>query len=148
MKRFISILLCGGLLLSQLAYAGDKETPEAEVNSRVAALSDAMVKADGDALKKLTSLALSYGHSSGRVENQAEFVENILNGNSNFLSIELLDQNISIVDDIAIVRHILSGNTHDKGKEPGTVRIGVMLVWKKIQGDWVLLARQAYRLPQ
>ncbi len=141
-------LPCGFLLLVTAAYAGNKPSPESLVSARVDALVEAMVKADGDALRKLAAPELSYGHSGGRVETRAQFIENLLNGNSDFLSIKLEDQSISVVDDVAIVRHILSGETHDKGKEPGTVRIGVMLVWHKEKDEWLLLARQAFKLPQ
>jgi hypothetical protein len=139
---------CAVIWVAQAAHAGEKPAPEAVVAARVEALTEAMVKADGEALKKLTSSNVSYGHSSGRLETREQFIENILNGNSDFLSIKLEDQGIVVADDVAIVRHILSGETHDKGKEPGTVRIGVMLVWQKHKGEWLLLARQAYKLPQ
>ena len=88
---------------------------------------------------------MNYGHSSGRVEDQKTFISNLVNGSSNFVTIELQEQNISMVGDIAIVRHILTGDTNDSGK-PGSVRIGVMMVWQKQQGEWTLLARQAFKL--
>jgi hypothetical protein len=147
MKRAL-YFCCAVIWVAQAAHAGEKPAPEAVVAARVDTLTEAMVKADGDALKKLTSSDLSYGHSSGRLENQIQFIENILNGNSDFLSIKLEDQGISVAGDVAIVRHILSGETDDNGKEPGTVRIGVMLVWHKDNGEWLLLARQAFKLPQ
>ena len=134
--------------MTHLAYAGEKPAPEALIAARVDALMEAMVKADADAMKKLTSASLSYGHSGGHVENQAEFIEKIVSGRSDFLSIKLEDKTISVIDDVAIVRHLLSGETHDKGKEPGTVHIGVMQVWHKEKGEWLMLARQAFKLPQ
>jgi hypothetical protein len=121
---------------------------EAEVNDRVGAFIAAMLKPDRETLKKLTSPALSYGHSNGRIENQAEFIQCMLDGHSNFLSIQLEGQTIKVVDDVAIVRHILFAHTHDTGKEPGTIRIGILLIWHFEQGEWMLLARQAYKFPQ
>ena len=148
MKRSVLFILCGFLVFSQVGYAESKKDVEEKINARVEALSDAMANADGEILKKLTSANLIYGHSSGRVENQTEFIENILNGNSNFLAIELEDQTVKVTGDIAVVRHILAASVHDKGKEPADIRIGVMLVWHKVGHDWILLARQAYKLPQ
>lgn len=121
--------------------------PEDGINTRVDAFIAALLKPDRDSLEKLTSPALSYGHSNGKLENQAEFIQSMLDGVSRFLSIELENQSLSVVDDIAIVRHILFAHTHDKGKEPGTIRIGILLVWRDEQGEWRLLARQAYRMP-
>lgn len=122
--------------------------PEARINTQVDAFIAAMLKPDRDTLEKLTSPALSYGHSSGKLENRAEFIQSMLDGVSNFLSIELENQTLKIVDDVAIVRHILFAHTHDKGREPGTIRIGILLVWRYEQGEWRLLARQAYRFAQ
>jgi hypothetical protein len=45
----------------------------------------------------------------------------------------------------AIVRHILMGETEHDGKT-NPVKIGVLLVWQKQDGNRKLLARQAYRL--
>jgi hypothetical protein len=146
MKRML-YLCCSFILVAHAAYAGEKLAPEALIAARVDALMDAMVKADADALKKLTSSALSYGHSGGHVENQAEFIEKIVSGRSDFLSIKLEDPSILVVDQVAIVRHLLLGETHDKDKEPATVHIGVIQVWHKEKGEWLMLARQAYKLP-
>jgi hypothetical protein len=117
----------------------------AAVEQQVKALSQAMISADAKALKNLTSAELSYGHSGGHVEDQAAFIEQIVSGTSDFVTIDLLDQSIKIMDNIAIVRHILSATTNDHGK-PGTVKIGVMLIWKNDGKDWKLLARQAFKL--
>jgi hypothetical protein len=51
-----------------------------------------------------------------------------------------------VVDNTAIVRHILTAQTNDGGK-PGSVNLGVMLVFIKEHGSWKLLGRQAYKLP-
>ena len=147
MKKSVLSLFCSFILVTQIACAIDKPDAVAQVNAQINALSDAMVKADSAMLKKLTSPALSYGHSSGRVENQAEFIANIVNGNSNFLNIELIDPGITVSGNVAIARHILAANTLDAGKEPAAIRIGIMLIWHLENGEWLLLARQAYKLP-
>lgn len=121
------------------------DSPAAELEQRINALSQAMIDADTKALQSLTASALNYGHSSGRVEDQKTFIANLANGSSDFVTIDLQEQTISLMDDVAIVRHILTGDTNDSGKA-GSVRIGVMMVWQKQQGEWKLLARQAFKL--
>jgi ketosteroid isomerase-like protein len=121
---------------------------EREVEIRVEAFIAALLKPDRETLKNLSSPALSYGHSNGRVENQEQFIQNMLGGGSRFLSIELQNETLSVTGDIAIVRHILFAHTHDTGKDPGTIRIGILLVWHRDRGEWRVLARQAYKLPQ
>ena len=121
---------------------------ENRVKAQVDALIAALLNPDRSTLETLTSPALSYGHSSGHIDNRAEFIQRMLDGVSNFLSIERDNETLHITGDIAIVSHVLFAHTHDKGKEPGTIRIGILLVWRYEQDDWRLLARQAYRLPQ
>lgn len=117
------------------------------VATAVENLRKAMVDPDKAALTRLTSVKLSYGHSTGRVEGQASFIESLVSGTSDFVSIKLLDQNISVSGNTAIVRHTLEGSTNDGGK-PGTVKLGILLVWNQKGTAWQLLARQAVKLPQ
>ncbi len=119
---------------------------EAAVALAVEALRKAMVDGDKAALENLTVDGLSYGHSGGKVEDRAAFVENIANGNSDFVSITLTDQTIFVSGKTAIVRHKLSAATKDKGKEPGTVNLGIMTVWQKYKKEWKMLARQAVKV--
>ena len=140
MKKILPFLLF--LFVSHTVLA---DSPATALEQRINALSKAMIDADAKAFQSLTASALNYGHSRGRVEDQKTFISNLVNGSSDFLTIELQEQNINMVGDIAIVRHILTGETNDSGK-PGNVRIGVMMVWQKQIGDWTLLARQAFKL--
>lgn len=142
------ILFAASLLLmfnSFTSFAQSKD--EAAVASAVESLRKAMVDADKAGLDKLTAAELSYGHSSGKVETKAEFVEALASGKSDFLSIDLADQTIKLAGNAAIVRHVLSGNTKDNGT-PGTVKLSILTIWQKQKGEWKLLARQAVRLPQ
>ncbi|MFN5762525.1 MAG: nuclear transport factor 2 family protein, partial [Sphingobacteriales bacterium] len=109
----------------------------------------AMIDADENMLKSLTSDKLVYGHSLGAVEDKTAFVQNIVNGNSDFVTIDITDQTLTISGNAAIVRHKLYAKTNDKGK-PGEVRLVIMQVWQRTKkdGEWKLLARQAVRPPQ
>jgi hypothetical protein len=131
-------------LLSISAVAQTKA--EQEVAAAVESLRKAMINPDQTVLESLTSEKLSYGHSSGKIEDRTSFVNTLVSGQSDFLDITLSDQTISVQDKVAVVRHKLSGNTNDPGKGPGTVNIGVMLVWVKEKGGWKLLGRQAFKL--
>ena len=125
-------------------YAQTSE--EKEVAAVVEALRKAMVDADKTVLEKLTAGELSYGHSSGTIEDKATFIESLVSGKSDFVSITLEDQTIQVNDGMALVRHKLRGETQDKGKPPGTVNIGILLVWRKEKKEWKLVGRQAYKL--
>lgn len=118
---------------------------EKAVSAAVEALRKAMVDPDKTTLEKLTLPQLSYGHSSGVVQNQAEFVEALTSGRSDFVSIALSEQQITVLDKTAIVRHILSADTNDGGKA-GHTNLSILLVWLKEKGEWRLLARQAVKV--
>lgn len=119
---------------------------ETEIAARVESLRQALIDADANKLKELTSGDLSYGHSSGVVQNQSIFIEKLINGESDFVSIEFQNQTIEIIGDVAIVRHNLAAHTKDSGMDKD-IKIGNMLVWQKQKSKWVLIARQAFKLP-
>ena len=143
MKRLFSLLLLSIIICSSLT-AQTKD--EKAVAAAVGTLRKAMVDGDRAALEKIAADGLSYGHSGGKVEDKAAFVENIANGNSDFLTIDLTEQTIYVSGNTAIVRHKFTATTHDKGKDPGNVKIAILTVWQKQKKDWKMLARQAVKL--
>jgi ketosteroid isomerase-like protein len=141
-KRFI----CGIALTFVLHTAMAQNKQEAAVTAAVENLKKAMIDGDKAGLQNITADQLSYGHSSGKVEDKATFVDNIATGKSDFVTIELTNQTIAISGDAAIVRHTLSATTNDGGN-PGTVKLNILLIWQKQKGQWKLLARQAVKVP-
>jgi ketosteroid isomerase-like protein len=139
-----TLLIAALLLTSLLTFAQSKD--EKAVAEAVEKLRTAILAANEADLTKITSSSLTYGHSNGLMEDQKEFIRALTSGDSKFTSIELREQTISISGDVAMVRHKLMGGTHNKGKEPGEVRLGVFTVWQKTKGNWLLLGRQAFRL--
>jgi len=141
MKKIVLALL---LMSSTLLHAQSKE--ERSLTVAVDQLKSAMISGDRKALEELAADDLSYGHSGGKVEDKATFVETIASGKSDFVTIELKNQTVKVTGKTGVVRHELHATTNDGGK-PGEVHIGIMLVWQKQGKDWKLLARQAYKLP-
>ena len=122
-------------------------TSEADVVIAVGQLFKGMVTADENILKAITADELVYGHSSGKVQHKSEFIAEILSAQPLvYVSIEPLEQTIQMAGNVAVVRHIFTAETKNTGGEPGSLRIGNMLVWQLQNGTWKLLARQAYRL--
>ena len=114
-----------------------------DVAAAVESLRKAMVEGDRAALNKLTDEELTYGHSSGRLEDKSQFVEALASGKSGFSAIELSDQTIKIVDNVALVRHGFVGT---RKKEGDQLRIMVLTVWLRRQEQWKLVARQAAKV--
>ncbi len=143
MQKTVGLILLFLSVFSISVKAQSKE--EKQVAAAVETLKKAMIDGNKTALENISSDALSYGHSSGKVQDKAAFVDAIVSGQSDFVTMDLTEQTIVIKDKTAIVRHKLSAQTNDGGK-PGNVNIGVMLVWVKEKGNWKLLGRQAFKL--
>ncbi|HEX8459891.1 MAG TPA: nuclear transport factor 2 family protein [Segetibacter sp.] len=141
-QLFCTGIIAAGLLICNVSFAQSKE--QKEVAAAVEALRKAMIDPDSTTLANLTFAELSYGHSGGKVEDRATFLQTLVTGKSDFVSIDLADQTIKIVGNTAIVHHMLSAQTNDGGK-PGTVKIAVMYTWQKQKGDWKMLVRQAVK---
>ena len=140
MIKKLSILL---LFIGAAAFAIGQSKEEQAVATVVTSFKQAMIDGDSLMLDKLTSDKLSYGHSGGHIQDKAEFIHSFTSGESDFVTIDLTEQTISVSGNTAIVRHILTANTNDKGKQPTTVKLSVLTVWQKQHGEWKLLARQA-----
>ncbi|MDE4912365.1 MULTISPECIES: nuclear transport factor 2 family protein [Methylobacterium] len=128
------------------AVPGTAAGPDAAaVEQAVDALTQALLAADGPALDALVLDGLSYGHSSGQVQDKTAFVETLTSKRSAFPSITLSDRSVSVVGDDAVARHVFTGEVVSGGKT-APVHIGVMQVWHRDQGRWRLLARQAFKI--
>jgi ketosteroid isomerase-like protein len=138
-KIIVSVLLLVMAIVSPAQSKKEKQVAEAVEQLRMA-----MIDGNKTKLENIVSDKLSYGHSGGHIDDKKEFVEKLVSGKSDFVTMELKDQTISITGKTAIVRHALNATTNDGGK-PGEVHLLVLLVWQKEGGRWKLLARQAVK---
>ncbi|RYG17888.1 MAG: nuclear transport factor 2 family protein [Chitinophagaceae bacterium] len=141
MKRLILFFLVLPLTMGLKAQkVGDRKVLAVVERMRLA-----LISGDRTELEAIAATDLSYGHSSGKVQDKAAFVEAIANGSSDFVSIDYKNQTVKITGKTALVRHELHAKTNDGGK-PGEVHLGILLVWHKEGKEWKLLGRQAYKL--
>ncbi len=134
------------LLLSIGASAAAQQT-EAGVAKAMDALNTAIKSADPQQLDKIAIADLTYGHSNGRLENKAQFIDALVQKRSVFKTIDISKQTIHMQGDTAVVRNHVSADTDPGAK--GTivhVEIDVIYVWRFVAGEWKLIARQAYKL--
>jgi ketosteroid isomerase-like protein len=120
---------------------------EAAVKHAVEEMRTAYIKKDKAQLEALTAPQLSYSHSDGRIQDKAEFIKGVMDRKGTVKSLEYPDLKIHVVGDVAIVRHLWVSETETDGKTTNT-KIGVMQIWHKTGGDWKLLARSSYKLPE
>jgi len=128
MKKYI--ILCVTLLIANAGFSQSKDY--ARVEAAVEKLKLAMISGVREDLASIVDDSLSYGHSGGAVEGKAEFVEKIASGKSDFVTINLTDQKISITGNVAVVRHQLFATNNDNGK-PGEVKLKILLVFKRLE---------------
>ncbi|PSR56423.1 DUF4440 domain-containing protein [Adhaeribacter arboris] len=143
MKKILCFFVFfSSLTLVSYAQSGD----EKQVTAAVETFKKAMISRDKNLLESITADELSYGHSSGKVEDKTAFVNGVLNDPIHFNEIDLQDQTIRLAGNTAIVRHAFNAKTTNNGK-PGEVKIRNLLIWQKQKGQWKLLARQAFKVP-
>lgn len=118
---------------------------ETALNQAVEALRKATLAQDKAKLEQLLADQVSYGHSSGRVENKTEVINGVMNRKSVVKSIDFPELKVAVVGNGAVARHLWVSQSEMEGK-PTTTKIGVLQVWQKQDGNWKLLARQGYKL--
>ena len=134
--------------ISSLSRSGPslaESTEEAAVDKAVEALRRALMEKDKSRLEQLAADQLSYGHSSGKVQNKAEFVDGVMTSKATIKSLTFPELSIAVVGNAAIARHLYESEMETDGK-PTNVRIGALQVWQKQDGNWKLLARQGFKL--
>jgi hypothetical protein len=133
-------ILVASLAAPALAQSAD----EAAVARGMEALAKAIVAVDKAQLENLAWPELSYGHSAGRVENKAQYVDALVSKKSIVTKIDYSKMTTSIVGDIALVRGQMMFMVESTGK-PVPTDLHFLMVWQKRGGEWKLLARQAYK---
>lgn len=142
MKKITPLIF---ILFMTITNLSAQTKSEKEVSNAVEKLRLAMISGNRADLEGIASDKLSYGHSSGKVEDKASFVQSIAGGSSDFVAISLTKQTIDVEGKTAIVRHVLDADTNDGGK-PGKVHLGILLAFAKEKGGWKMIARQAVKL--
>jgi hypothetical protein len=143
MKKLTGLLL----ILSLFTITAFAQSPdEKAIAGQIEVMRKAMIAGDKAGLSSVTADDMSYGHSMDVIQTKAEFMDALVSGRSAFTKILITNQVIHVNGTMAIVRHRLYGDTNDAGKGPGKTALGILQVWKKINGKWLLYARQGYKL--
>src|ERR1700743_1798516 len=125
-----ALLATGASVLAQSpasAESGDA-SPAAEAVSN---LTKAMLAADKAKLESLVADQLSYGHSSGVIQDKTVFVDVIASKKTVYKSIDLSGQTVAIAGPNAIVRHNWVGQSGTGDGKWNESKIGVLQVWQK-----------------
>ena len=133
------------LLLALTVAAKAQSADEKDIDNAGKLLNRGLINRDIKLLNRLVLPNLSYGHSSGAVENKAAFTKAVADGPVRYISIDVADQTITITGNVAITRQIQTLKLINDGK-PTDLKIGNMLIWKRVKNNWKLLAKQGFKL--
>ncbi len=142
MKKTIYLF---ALLLALSVAAKAQSADEKAIDNAGKLLNRGLINKDIKLLERLVLPNLSYGHSSGKVEDKAAFTKAVAEGPIQYVSIDIADQTITITGDVAITRQIQTLKLINDGK-PTDLKIGNVLIWKKVNNLWKLLAKQGFKL--
>ena len=137
-------VLIGFLCLFSGYVAATLSSAEKDVAQAVDHLTQAMLKKNIPELNALTAENLTYGHSSGKIQNKQEYIADIETGRSAFKTLEMQNQTITLSGDVALVRNHFSAQAL-KGTEVIPTEIENFQIWQKQKGRWLLVGRQAFK---
>jgi len=141
MKRnFLMVLM---LLLTLSVTA---QTKEQQLLARVDAYNKAtFINKDSATLEELLADKLTYGHSSGKLEDKKVMIHHAVSNTMLYPTFTADSTTVMIEGNTGIVRQIIKSKTIDKGIE-GTLHLGILQVWIYVKGKWILYARQAVKV--
>ena len=143
-KKFCCVSL---IVISMYSPTFGQSNDEALVARALQRFNEVMVHPDSLVLADIASDDLVYVHSSGTVRNKQGFIDEFMKRSTNFSKVTVQNQTIKITGDNAIVRHRLLADAHNPGY-PAAVDIIILMVWRKENGKWKMLARQAAKIPE
>jgi ketosteroid isomerase-like protein len=136
------ILFCAWVLTSTVSKAAEG----ADLVQLVESLRAAMQTKDKVQLEMLCHDQLSYGHSSGKIDDKSGFIAGATSTKWHWISLDFLDPSTKIAGDLAISRTTLAGVYEVDGGKQISIKDGVVMVWRRESGQWKLIVRQAYKI--
>jgi hypothetical protein len=118
---------------------------EVQVSQNLEAHRVALMTGDAASLGALSAAELSYSHSDGHIEDKETFIANATNGKAKWLSLAYENPTVRIVGDTAIARFNFVGE-NVTGEKTAAVKLGVLTIWQKQDGQWKMLARSSTKL--
>ncbi len=146
MKTFVSVMLMALVVSAASMYAAPPSDPKAEkeVMAAMETWRQAMLKKDGAALARLYHEDIRYGHSSGLVEDKKTAVSHIVTTKADYASVDLIDTNISVQGNFALVNGRVNYKQVTDGKATD-VKLHVLHVWVRTPQGWQMIGRQSTR---
>lgn len=105
----------------------------------------AMVAGDGEALGRLMSDQLRFVHSDGRVESKADYVKNLMAGDTAYADAKTSElETTQVANDVVVVIGVQEMRKR-LGTEWSTIKLRYLAVWRNESGTWRMVAWQSAR---
>ena len=105
----------------------------------------AMVKGDGEALARLMSDQLRFVHSDGRVESKADYVKNLMAGDTQYADAKTSElETTQVSSDVVVVIGVQEMRKR-LGATWSDVKLRYLAVWRNENGMWRMVAWQSAR---
>lgn len=104
-----------------------------------------MVAGDGEALGRLMSDQLRFVHSDGRVESKADYVKNLMAGDTAYADAKTSElETTQVANDVVVVIGVQEMRKR-LGTEWSTIKLRYLAVWRNESGTWRMVAWQSAR---
>jgi hypothetical protein len=134
------------LVVSFLSSAArSAETPIDAVMRADAARLQAMMAGDGVALGRVFSDAVIFGHSDGRIESKADYIKNLMAGDTAYADAKTSDvKTLQATSEVVV---LMGRQTMRKklGPQWADLNLKFMSVWRNENGTWRMVAWQSLR---
>ena len=111
-----SALAFGASSLLFKSSADAQTADEAAVAQSIETLRQGILQADKAKLDQVAASQISYGHSDGRVQNKAEFIDGVMTRKQVQKSLTFPELKVFVAGDAAVARHIYLGESELDGK--------------------------------
>lgn len=137
------IILFQGLLLAAFfSFAQSKD--EQKIMDNVKLLHGTIFGTkDSLTLEKLSAQEVTYGHSHGNVQDRKIFIESVSHNKSVYTNMQAANITVMINGKTAVTRYLLTGTETNKAGKAGELKLNILQVWIKENGNWKMMARQA-----
>jgi len=103
----------------------------------------AMVKKDVAAFEAVFHPDLTYGHSSGLIENKTQAIDHVVKNATVYDDVRFADTKVSVTGNTALVTGKVQYLKHPKDQKVIVQDLVVLSVWVKTAKGWQMRARQA-----
>lgn len=140
MTRF---LLAFTLLALSPRPAAAGSTAEKEVLAAMEVWKRGMLKKDAAAFDSVFHPDLTYGHSSGLIENKAQAIDHVVKSSTVYDDVRFADTKISVTGNTALVTGKVQYLKRPKDQKVIVQDLVSLSVWVKTPKGWQMRARQA-----